>query len=56
MNDFQHFQADKILEDAKRFMSNKKSASWQDYNRFKQRLIEAGCYGYERELADILNI
>lgn len=45
-----------ILEEARRFMKNRTSASWSDYNYFKQRLIDAGCYGYEKVLADILKL
>lgn len=46
----------RIIQEARRFMKGRVSASWADYNRFKQKLINAGCYGYERLLADILNI
>lgn len=49
-------EAEIVLQKARDFMKTTKSASWTDYNRFKQELIELGCYGYEHELADILNI
>ena len=45
-----------IIEEAKQFMKNRIKASWADYNIFKQRLIAAKCYGYEKLLADILNV
>lgn len=49
-------QAICILEEAETFMQTAGRASWQDYSYFKQRLINAGCYGYEKQLADILNL
>lgn len=49
-------EAKKVFEDAKAFMKGRRSASWSDYNYFKQRLIAARCYDRERELADILHI
>lgn len=49
-------EAGKILDEAKTFMKSRRSASWSDYNYFKQKLIAAGCYNHERELADILKL
>ena len=46
----------RIIQEARVFMRGKIRASWSDYNSFKQRLINAGCYGYERLLADILKL
>ena len=48
--------AEYILNEAKRFMKNRRRATWHDYNRFKLKLINAGCYGYEKDLADILKL
>ena len=46
----------RILNDAKKLMKTVKHASWQDYTNFKNRLIDSGCYGYERELCNILHL
>ena len=48
--------AEVILSAARKFMRNRRRATWKDYNRFKLRLINAGCYGYEQQLADILKL
>lgn len=47
---------EKIIQEARIFMQSKRRATWSDYNAFKQRLINAGCYGQERLLANILNL
>lgn len=49
-------EAEKILDEARAFMAGRRSATWADYEHFKQELICAECYGYERELADILKL
>lgn len=48
--------ANDILDEARQFMKNNRKASWADYNYFKQKLLNADCYGYEKELADILKL
>ena len=48
-------EADRILAEAQAFMLGKKEATWQDYNLFKSKLQDAGCFGYEAKLADIFN-
>jgi hypothetical protein len=48
-----------ILQDAKKFKQNckgKRSCDYHDYERFKQELLLNDCYGYEKQLADILGV
>lgn len=53
-------EALEILEEAKAFYSYTVTTggrcNYYDYEQFKSRLLDAGCYGYERQLADILHI
>jgi hypothetical protein len=54
-----HCIAMSILQDAKKFKQNckgKRSCDYHDYERFKQELLLNDCYGYEKQLADILGV
>lgn len=45
-----------ILQEARTFYKNRKSATWNDYEYFKHKLHFIRAYGYERELADALHL
>ena len=51
---------EEILTNAKTFYSNVtkqgKQPSWFDYERFKKQLHDIGKFGYEYQLAEILNL
>lgn len=52
--------AETVLAEAQAFADNcrqeGKRPSWTDYQRYEDRLVCAGCYGYEGRLADILGL
>ena len=46
-----------ILNDARAFKKSiHRGCDYQDYERFKQQLLMNDCYGYEKQLADILGV
>ena len=47
---------EEILNDARNYMKSHKTATFNTYETYKQRLYSAGIYGHERELAKILKI
>lgn len=51
---------DKIFNDAKTLYKNKNvqgiHTDWYDYEKFKKQLHYYGLFGYEQELADILEL
>lgn len=50
-------EAKRILDSAKAFKKSlKRRADYHDYERFKHQLWDAGMYGYEPILADILGV
>lgn len=52
--------AKRILDDAQKLYDSRKAkgkkCNYYDYNYFKMQLIDAGCFGYEKDLADILHV
>lgn len=51
---------DEIMKEAKTFYKsvakNGKQPTWHDYEYFKKKLHDNGIFGYEYQIADILNI
>ena len=44
-----------LLNQVKEFGENN-VATWFDYEEFKRKFHDAGVYGYERDIADALNL
>lgn len=48
--------AEQLLEEVKKFGRSVVGSSWQDYERFKTMFHNHGLYGYEKDIADALNL
>lgn len=57
LNDSSDTIAMSILQEAKKFKDSlHRCCDYQDYETFKQKLHLYNCYGYEKQLADILGV
>ena len=50
-------KAKEIIAQARAYReSSSRRMNYTDYEVYKKKLLMNGCYGYERELADALNV
>lgn len=48
--------AGQLLEQVKEFRKDNVAADWEDYERFKKLFHSYGYFGYEKEIADALDL